>query len=132
MYFKFENLKFQMEATAAECKGCGRRSFIPQEKPAVGEVAASTDTKEPAGCRRYKGKGRDGWGRRYVRSNGGQGDVGAIPFSTACGMHFVGLGVDQSTLMRVAAIDPVASAMGVPTPTASKLGGQSLKSKLPV
>jgi hypothetical protein len=47
-------------------------------------------------------------------------------------MHFVGLGVDQSTLMRVAAIDPVASAMGVPTPTASKLGGQSLKTKVPV
>jgi hypothetical protein len=62
----------------------------------------------------------------------GKGDVGAIPFAKACGMRFVGLGVVQSTLMRVAAIDPVASAMGVPTPTASKLGGQSLKSKLPV
>ena len=64
--------------------------------------------------------------------NGGKGDLGAIPFATACGMRFVGLGVDQSTLMRVAATDPVASAIGVPTPTASKLGGQSLKSKVPV
>jgi hypothetical protein len=42
------------------------------------------------------------------------------------------LGAGQSTVMRVAAVVPVTSEMGLPTPMALKLGGQSLKSNLPL
>jgi len=65
-------------------------------------------------------------------AGGDEGDGSAIPLATERGIHFFELGVDQSTLMRVPAVDPVTSAMGVPTPTAAKLGGQSLKSKEPL
>ena len=42
------------------------------------------------------------------------------------------VGVGQSTFIRVATMVPVTSAMGVPTPTAAKLEGQTLKSKVPL
>jgi hypothetical protein len=63
---------------------------------------------------------------------GGKGDRPEIPFARVHGVHFLGLGVDQSTVMRVASAVPLTSARGVPTPTASKLGGQSFQSKVPV
>jgi hypothetical protein len=62
----------------------------------------------------------------------GKGDGSAIPFATVRGVHSFGLGAGQSTVMRVAETVPVTSAMGVPTPTAAKLGGHSLKSRVPV
>ena len=64
--------------------------------------------------------------------NGGERGLGAIPFATVGRMHFFKLGVGQSTVMRVPAVLPVTSAMGLPTPTLTKLGGQSLKSKVPL
>ena len=67
-----------------------------------------------------------------AKAVGGKGDQTAVPFATVHGMHFVGLGVRQSTVMRVPSAVPVTSAIGFPTPTASKLGGQSLKSKVPL
>lgn len=58
--------------------------------------------------------------------------LGAIPFATVGRMQFFKLGVGQSTVMRVPAVLPVTSAMGLPTPTLTKLAGQSLKSKVPL
>jgi hypothetical protein len=47
----------------------------------------------------------------------GEGDRGAIPFTTARGRHFIGFGVGQSTVIRVAAVVPLICCTGVPTPT---------------
>jgi hypothetical protein len=58
--------------------------------------------------------------------SGGKGDKGAIPFATACGMYFFELGVGQSTVMRVPAVVPVTSNIGVPVPK-TLVGPKSLK-----
>jgi hypothetical protein len=47
----------------------------------------------------------------------GKGSDSAIPFTTARGTHVFGLRVGQSTVMRVAAVVPLITCTGVPTPT---------------
>jgi len=60
------------------------------------------------------------------RIGGGDGDVSAIPLATAWDAHFFGLGVGQSTVMRVPAVVPVTSNIGVPVPK-TLVGPKSLK-----
>jgi hypothetical protein len=78
----------------------------------------------------WPGMKRGPYGRRG-RFALGEGDVGVVPFAWVRGARASGCDFGYSTVMRVAAVVPVTSAMGVPTPTASKVGGQSLKSKVP-
>ena len=66
-----------------------------------------------------------------VQRGGGTGDGLPSPCHVRV-THFFGLGIGQSTVMRVPSVVPETSARGLPTPTASKLGGQSLKSKVPL
>jgi hypothetical protein len=63
------------------------------------------------------------WWRRGLHSD---------PLRPCEACFFGALKADQSTVTRVAAVVPEISCMGCPTPTVAKLGGQSLKSKVPV
>jgi hypothetical protein len=106
-----------------------RPDFSAQATGYAGGPYTNIECRKPQWQNTASAASTDRNGQRQRSGSGGDG--GAVPFATARGMHFFGLGVGQSTLIRLAAVVPLISCTGVPTPTRSNTGGQSLKSKLP-